>query len=497
MKKTLSLVLALLMLLTMVPTMAMADEPIVITWLMQGDNNVAEDNEMIQYLNQKLGIDLRITYVSKTDYDTKLNTLIAGDQLPDIFKTEGLIAEELKDAGKLLDIAPYLPEYGKDILASYEEGELAELGINDADSVYALNSKAGLYVGNFHFRKDWLAKVGKEVPTTLDELYDVLKAFTIDDPDGNGANDTYGYTAQMDTAKTWEHIFAAYGIPYEQNITLEDGTVTRYVKHPNYLRAIEFLRKLYQDGIMDPDFAAMTWVEYAEKLWNGEIGIFGFQSVGPCNNWFPGRYTFDYPEKVEDLFVFAHIAHADTGLPTGGVKPYAKTPSYGAVVSSACKHPEKVVELLNYMYYTEEGQTTTYMGVEGTMFNWTDKDNGKYERVGVYADDTIHRAAGAYVYNTSGGWTIQNAETRTMNTYTQTSQAEEMAIATDYTFIGATLETWSDYGTALKDVEHQMLANLIVTTGDVQAEYEAFIEQWNEEGGLEFEEEATEYMQNK
>ena len=39
MKKTLSLVLALLMLLTMVPTMAMAEEPIVITWLMQGDNN--------------------------------------------------------------------------------------------------------------------------------------------------------------------------------------------------------------------------------------------------------------------------------------------------------------------------------------------------------------------------------------------------------------------------------------------------------------------------
>ena len=65
MKKTLSLVLALLMLLTMVPTMAMAEEPIVITWLMQGDNNVAEDNEMIQYLNQKLGIDLRITYVSR------------------------------------------------------------------------------------------------------------------------------------------------------------------------------------------------------------------------------------------------------------------------------------------------------------------------------------------------------------------------------------------------------------------------------------------------
>jgi len=494
MKKTLSLILALLMLLTLVPSMAMADERPVITWLMQGDNNVAEDNEMRQALSEKLGVDLQITYVSKEDYEVKLNSLIAGETLPDIFKTSGTTAMELKEAGKLLDMAPYLPEYGKDILASYEEGELATLGINDADTVYGLNQKSGLYVGNFHFRKDWLAKVGKEVPTTLDELYDVLKAFTVGDPDGNGKNDTYGYTAQMTTAKTWEHIFAAYGIPYESHITLEDGTVTRYVKHPNYLRAIEYFRKLYQDGIMDPDFAAMTWVEYAEKLWNGEIGIFGFQSVGPCNNWFPGRYTFDYPEKVEDLFVFAHIAHADTGLPTGGVKPYAKTTSYTAVIASTCKNPEKAVEALNFIYYTEEGQTMTYMGVEGVMFNWTDKENGKYERIGVYADDTIHRAAGAYVYNTSGGWTVQNAETRTMNAYTQASQAEEMAIATDHTFIGDALESWDEYGSSLKDLERQMLANLIVTTGDVQAEYEAFIEQWNEEGGLEFEEEATEYF---
>ena len=273
--------------------------------------------------------------------------------------------------------------------------------------------------------------------------------------------------------------------------------MTRWVKHPNFLRAIEYLRKLYQDGIMDPDFVATTWVEYAEKLWNNEIGIFGFQSVGPCNNWFPGRYTFEVPENVEDLFTFAHIAHVDTGLPTGGVKPYASMTSFDAAVSSECKNIDKVVEILNWIYYTEEGQDTTYLGIEGKMFQWTDKAAGKYERLGEYADDTIHRAAGAYVYNHQGGWSVTNAETRTMNALTQTSQAEEMAIATDYTFIPVTLETWGEYGTAIKAVEAEMLANLIASTGDVEAEYAEFIMQWEEEGGLEFEEEATEYMQNK
>ena len=494
MKKFLSLIMALMLFASLTTATASAEEPVTITWLMSGDNNVAENTEIEQYLEEKFGIDLQISYINRSDYDTKLNTLIAAGTLPDIFSTKGQTALDLRNAGMLADLTPYLEEYGKDILAAYDEGELKMPELNEGDGIYGLFSKAGMYVANFHFRKDWLARVGKEVPTTLDELYDVLHAFTFNDPDGDGKDDTYGFTAQMNTPKTWEHIFAAFGIPFDRTITLEDGTVTRYIKHPNYLRAIEYLRKLYQDGIMDPDFVAMTWVEYAEKLWNNEIGVFGFQSVGPANNWYPGRYTFELPGSVDDLFTFAHIANPDTGLPTGGVKPYANMNEFTAVVSKDCKHIDKVVELLNWMYYTEEGQNTTYLGIEGKMFQWIDKDTGKYERIGTYADDAIHRAAGAFVYNTSGGWTMKNAETRTMNTLTQTSQAEELAVATDYTFITKTLQTWGEYGTALQAVESEMLANLIATKGDVEAEYAEFIAQWEEEGGLEFEEEATEIM---
>ena len=40
--------------------------------------------------------------------------------------------------------------------------------------------------------QDWLDNLGLEMPTTFDELYDVLYAFTYNDPDGNGVQDTYG-----------------------------------------------------------------------------------------------------------------------------------------------------------------------------------------------------------------------------------------------------------------------------------------------------------------
>jgi len=42
--------------------------------------------------------------------------------------------------------------------------------------------------------QDWLEAVGMEMPATIEELHDVLYAFTYNDPDQNGKNDTYGFS---------------------------------------------------------------------------------------------------------------------------------------------------------------------------------------------------------------------------------------------------------------------------------------------------------------
>lgn len=163
------------------------------------------------------------------------------------------------------------------------------------------------------------------------------------------------------------------------------------------------------------------------------------------------------------------------------------------MINANCKYPELAVKAINYIYYTQEGQELTYMGIEGVHFNWIDKENGKYERLGIYTDDTTHRADGCFVYNGYGGWSVDNAETRLMNKITQQAQAEERAIATQHPEINAVLETRSEYGTALDDLARECFATLIVTADDAEAQalYEEFVERWNEEGGLEFEEEAT------
>ncbi len=134
-----------------------------------------------------------------------------------------------------------------------------------------------------------------------------------------------------------------------------------------------------------------------------------------------------------------------------------------------------------------------YMGVEDVMFKWIDKENGNYIRLGEYADDMVHRAAGAWLYSYNGGLTAVNAETRTLNAYTQKVMAAEKAVATDWPNIYDILQSRVEYGSIIDGIQDEAFVNLITTTGDLQAEYEAYIERWENEGGLEYEKEATEW----
>lgn len=265
---------------------------------------------------------------------------------------------------------------------------------------------------------------------------------------------------------------------------MEDGTVTTYMKAPDYLTVIKYLRRLYQDGIMDPDFATLSNMQTFEKLWSGKIGFYAWEAVGPTNNWYPGRYTFEVPEDPADLFAGVHFEGK-----TGARKQYT---GYNQpwVISAKCADPAAAIKLLNYMEFTDEGAELIYYGVEGVMWEWVDEANGKLRRLGIYTDDATHRAAGGFVYG--NGWMVNNAEIRLLNAFTQQLQAEERAIATDYPYIIRILDTRTEYGTTLDKICEEAFANLIVCEDDELEElYAEYVQQWNDEGGLEFEEEAT------
>lgn len=457
-------------------------EDVTITILLRGDNTPSDDNPVLQEIRKRTGYNVEIVYVPIADYPAKLSALIAAGTLPDIFLAKDADVIEFRDAGLLADLTEYMtPENAPNILADSED-QIQNAPANE-NGIFLVPKAKRTYAHNLNLRTDWLENLGMDMPTDIDSLYEVLKAFTYNDPDGNGQNDTFGLAVSIAADfSNFSSLFGAFGVPVNRNIQLEDGTVTKWIKHPQFLDAIEYIRKLVAEGLIDPDWATIPTMEAFGKLWNGNAGGIDFQCVGPTNNWMPGRYV----EDPTPTFGFATIAGPGG---KGGVPMIPPNYNEGWMISSACEYPLEALKLADFLH-SEEGDELIYLGVEDVMFKWIDEAAGTYELIEPYNDVATHRAAGGFVY-----WEhftpAMNTEIRTFNEQTR----EGVALAYDNALPQATiykvLDTQVEYGSDMDSVVKEMCAQLIAMNGDFRAEYQSFIERWNAAGGLEWEKEAT------
>lgn len=450
-------------------------QSIAISMMIAGDNTPNPENLVLDEIKKRTGYKIDMLYVPGADYDTKLNAFIVSKSLPDIFRVDATDAIELRNAGMLTDLTDILPEYAPHIVSEVGDN-LLKSPANFDDRVYLVMRGALGYPMNTNIRTDWLKNVGMNMPTNLNEFYEVLKAFTENDPNQNGKKDTYGMTCNMNLyTSTFSSIFGAYGIPLGRNIQLDDGTVTTWFKHPLVLDAFKYLQKLYNEGLIEPDFATIPNMDMFSKLWTGVTGVIIFQCVGPTNNWMPSRYIEDPPPT----FGFARLAGPGG---SGGVpKVY---PEYGSgwVLASSCEYPIDAVLLADYLT-SEEGDELLYLGVEGVMFRWIDKEAGQYERIPPYNDDATHRAAGAFVYHGMFAGR-NNTEVRLFNQQTREGVEFAHSMALEDAFIISSFQEDIEYKAALDAIIAEAFAQLIVTSGNIEDEYTEFIKRWDEEGGL-------------
>lgn len=455
-------------------------EPAEISIMISGDNTPSTDNIVLKELGERTNTIINMTYVPVDDITTKKSTMAATNDLPDIFSTGGSEALEFKEGGLLAEVGDLVNQYAPNIIDNVGEN-LPKAQVNDDGIYLILNARLG-YVDQLNLRTDWLDNLNMEMPTDLDSLYDVFYAFTHNDPDGNGQDDTYGLAADVNPA-AYATIFGAYGIPAKQSIELEDGSVTTWVKDPKFLDAMTYINKLNRDGLIEPDWATIPRMDMFGKLWNGVAGAIEWECVGPTNNWMPSRYTEDPPPT----FDFPIIKGPDGSFGTPAAMPDLKS---GYAFSSNCENLEAAVKLANFCM-SDEGSELLYLGVEDVMFSWTNKENGEYEFLDEYKDDATHRAAGGFCY-----WWLfaptDHAEVRTFNK--QTREGVELARKNgiEYVDIIKTLDATTEYGSDMDQVINEMFVELLAADGDLEPIYDDYIAEWEEVGGSEWEIEATE-----
>ncbi|MEA4906005.1 MAG: extracellular solute-binding protein [Anaerolineaceae bacterium] len=325
----------------------------------------------------ELNINLKLVLLPSTqaDQDTKINAAGASNSLPDLFMVNRDTWYKLVQAGliaKVDDLLPLMPVRTETHYSDVDRNKLVTIdgamyGLPDPG---AMPSTDGLVI-----RQDWLDKLGLESPTTLDEFMEVAQAFTFDDPDGNGKNDTYGFCGFIDGSglsqaglgPRFDFIYGAYGVPSVWNLSsLDDFQLN--VRSENFMKATQFIKEMNDAKVIDPDWPTLKKDEFRARWKQGSCGMMheNFAALANQSNYkdfdtnFPdGQWVVMDPPKGPD------------GDSAEGV--IIKTARIYAISQKALDEGkgEAIARLLEWMA-NDEGYYLLGFGVEGVNYNLDD-----------------------------------------------------------------------------------------------------------------------------
>lgn len=355
-----------------------------------GTQKFPTEGYVYDVIKEKFNINLEVQPIPASDYDTKISTVLASGQMPDIIG--GLQSEKLlkyAPTGMFLNLTEY-KDYAPDYFdLMYGEDRAAETKKVESDgSLFGFQKCEYNRIAVAQMvaiRTDLLEEIGVEEPTTFKEYYDDLLKIKEKHPDmygfgtRNGTNYLVGSFAYALGTGGFPTFATTRGMYYEP----ESDSYVYGPTSEKFTRVVEFLQNAYKDGLLDPDYATMTKDDLFEKASSGKL-----MSVYD-NNSFVGRVYNPALQEIDanaKFDILKPMANED-----GNTRSYRYEkdwPNNNSVISVRTKYPERVVELLNWMY-TEEGRMITNFGEEGV--NYTVDEDGTI----VTSQDMIDASAGA------------------------------------------------------------------------------------------------------
>lgn len=367
MKKTLCLLLAALLVASCL-SFAAAEEEVTIRAIMRLPATfVVEDNPVIEAWGQRTGVRLEVEAPPISNYNERLNIVMASDDLPDLIFVMSLDStyQQWARDGLLLDLTEYFtPEKMPNACNVLTDSEIAGCKVDDV--LYSLPRCQAKPNDCIIYRGDWLEKLGLSVPTTAEEFAAVMEAFATQDPDGNGLNDTYGFSVRDIEDRNLVH---GFGIR-PSCVPDENGEYTLMQGQPGYMEELTWLRDMYQNGSLDPEWYLNQSYEDTDKFYAGKIGAhYATSTINHVISMFTNEA---FQAANPDGYVVAGPALMPAGAETVGI--YYPPQVWGAyAVNAESKYIDKVIALLDDGY-TDECVTLCFKGIEGLTYTSLDPE---------------------------------------------------------------------------------------------------------------------------
>jgi putative aldouronate transport system substrate-binding protein len=332
------------------------------------------DNYITKYVKEnfskKTNIQIEYVPVPRTQEVEKLNVLMASGDAPDIvFTYDSNVVYKYVQQGGLSDLGPLIDQYGSN-LKSYLGKDTLAYGTFDGKQ-YAIPAKR-VYLGKYssEIRQDWLDKLGLQVPKTTDEVYQVLKTFKEKKP---GGDQTIPLGFSLVPA-SYEPIIWPFikKMSEEEQYTLTQqlGSSDYPTLLPGHKDAVRFLNKLYNEGLISPDFALdKDKKKKYQDIATGKTGLYSEDAASSYLIQPPDTYTV-----LKKTVPGAILKPLDPFTNEEGkhTKPAYIPAGLYTIIPKTSKVAAEAVQYLDWMAQKDVLYAMTY-GVEGKNFKTVDE----------------------------------------------------------------------------------------------------------------------------
>ena len=397
---------------------AVTDHATISTW---------EENAFVKWLEEVTNVDLTFELIPYEGRAEKLGLILNSGNYPDVFLSCGMTSAMISrfgvDEKMFLPLNDLIEEHGtftKKMFAEFPgtEGLISQLDGN----IYSLPVVNECFhctaPRKFWINQAWLDNLGLKMPTTLDELYEVLVAFRDQDANGNGdPNDEIPFGGDTNNLNLgmcagWFGIEAVdnNGYPF---FAKKDGKLFFSANKPEFKEFIEYFADLYKENLIDPELFTQDLENWKAKG--------GKDLYGVCIGYGPGDWYTNYEKGTADYEKYGENAFTCLPVLKGCDNPLFHRNSNGVTlfrtqlaITDKCDE-EKLIAILRWLdvLYMEENSVQAGNGLLGV----------EYEKIGDHLYREIYHKVG------ENGWTQEDEDRNTWARCFTQSMPRNMGVA--------------------------------------------------------------------
>ncbi len=323
-------------------------------------------NEMpvLKELEEKTNVHIEWDQIPSEMYNEKKSLLLAGGDLPDAFFGPWALKKEdlynFGPNGTFIAIEELIKQYAPNLTEIFKTHPLTKKVATLPDghiygTIYAQMN--GLVDGrdNMFMYKPWLEKLNLKVPDSIDEFYEVLKAFKTQDPNENGKPDEIPFSFMLNHPNC--SIYSLYGmfgrVDNKDHMVVEDDRIIYTPMHKEWMQGTQYFHKLFKEGLFDEEALVHDYKMYTSKGKTPEV------ILGSYITW--NDFDVAGMERKDDYVIVPPMKGisgeriwGEFRRGNGGIQPTA------FVITKENKYPEVSIRWVDHFYDKETSLRARY-----------------------------------------------------------------------------------------------------------------------------------------